>query len=66
MTHVSTVGMIHFQVSCVFFFLGGGKGVCLIFLVVKLLTGFQAFVLPVKDFTHCVSVVIFIVPMLKL
>ena len=30
----------------------------LIFLFVKLLTGFEAFVSPVKDFTHGVSVVI--------
>ena len=54
--------MIQFQVG---FFFGGG-GVCLI---VKLLTGFEAFVPPVKDFTHGVSVVILdgasIVQMLK-
>ena len=43
--------------------------ICLILLVVKLLTGFEAFVPPVKDFTHGVSVVILdgasIVQMLK-
>ena len=43
--------------------------ICLIFLVVKLLTGFEAFVPPVKDFTHGVNVVILdgasIVQMLK-
>ena len=43
------VDMIKFQV----FYGGGGGGwsACLIFLVVKLLTGFEAFVPPVKDFT---------------
>ena len=44
--------------------------ICLIFLVVKLLNGFKAFVPPVKDFTHGVTVVIFdgapIVQMLKI
>ena len=60
--------MIKFQ----FFFEGNGDGVCLIcliFLVVKLPTGFEAFVPPVKDFTHGVTVVILdgasIVQMLK-
>ena len=49
-----------------------GEGVCLICLicmVVNLLTGFQAFVPPVKDFTHGISVVVMdvtsIVQMLK-
>ena len=32
--------------------------ICLIVLVVKILTGFDAFVPPVKDFTYGVSVVI--------
>ena len=52
--------MIEFQV--VFFLFGvGEEGVCLIrliFLAVKLLTGFEAFNSPVKDFTHGVSVII--------
>ena len=39
-------------------FFVGGCLICLIFLVVKLLTGFKAFVPPVKDFTLGVSVVI--------
>ena len=39
--------------------MGVGKcPICLIVLVVKLLTGFEAFVPPVKDFTLGVSVVI--------
>ena len=37
---------------------GGGGLVCRIVLVVKLLTGFEAFVPPVKDFALGVSVVI--------
>ena len=38
---------------------GGGRGlICLIVLVVKLLTGFEAFGPPVKDFALGVSVVI--------
>ena len=47
------VGMIelHFCVC-------GGCLICLIFLVVKLLTGFESFGPPVKDFTLGVSVVI--------
>ena len=36
----------------------GGCLVCLIVLVVKILTGFEAFGRPVKDFSHGVSVVI--------
>ena len=42
------------------FFLGGGGWglICLIVLVVKLVTGFDAFVPPLKDFTYGVSVVI--------
>ena len=42
------------------FFVGGGGGclVCLIVFVVKLLTGFEAFGSPVKDFALGVSVVI--------
>ena len=46
--------------SFYFFFLGGGGGclICLIVLVVKLLTGFEAFGPPVKDFALGVSVVI--------
>ena len=42
------------------FFFGGGGGclICLIGLVVKLLTGFEAFGPPVKDFALAVSVVI--------
>ena len=44
---------------CVFFFLGGGGClICIIVLVVKLLTGFEAFGPTVKDFTLGVSVVI--------
>ena len=39
-------------------FFGGGGLVCLIVLVVKLLTGFEAFGPPVKDFSLGVSVVI--------
>ena len=39
-----------------FFFLGGGCLICLIVLVVKLLTGFEVFSPPVKDFTLGVSV----------
>ena len=49
------MGIIKFQVLWV------GEGVCLICLicmVVKLLTGFEAFVLPVKDVTHGISVVV--------
>ena len=42
------------------FFLGGGGLVCLIVLVVKLLTGFEAFGPPVKDFLLGVSVVILV------
>ena len=49
-----------------------GEGVCLICLicmVVKLLTSFESFVPPVKDFTHGISVVVLdgasIVQMLK-
>ena len=44
-----------------FFFWGGGGGgclICLTVLVVKLLTGFEAFGHPVKDFALGVSVVI--------
>ena len=43
-----------------FFFLGGGEWylICLIVLIVKLLTGFDAFGPPVKDFALAVSVVI--------
>ena len=46
-----------------FFFFGGGGGgrgclICIIVLVVKLLTGFEAFGPTVKDFTLGVSVVI--------
>ena len=41
---------------------GGGLGgvclICIIFLVVKLLTSFEAFVPPIKEFTQGVSVVI--------
>ena len=41
------------------FFFGGGRGlICLIVLVVKLLTGFEVFGLPVKDFALGASVVI--------
>ena len=42
------------------FFWGGGGAclICLVVLVVKLLTGFEAFVPPVKDFAYGVSVVI--------
>ena len=40
------------------FFWGGGCLVCLIDLVVKLLTGFEAFGPSVKDFALVVSVVI--------
>ena len=39
--------------------MGGGCLICLIVLVVKLLTGFEAFGAPVKDFALGVSVVIF-------
>ena len=39
-------------------FLGMGCLICLTVLVVKLLTGFEAFGPPVKDFTLGVSVVI--------
>ena len=49
------MGLITFQV----FFRGMGEClVCLIVLVVKLLTGFEALVPPVKDFTIGVNVVI--------
>ena len=41
-----------------FFFGGGGGLICLIVLVVKLLTSFEAFGPPVKDFALGVSVVI--------
>ena len=44
-----------------YFFLGGGGGgglICLIVVFVKLLTGFEAFGPPVKDFALGVSVVI--------
>ena len=41
-----------------FFFLGGGCLICLIVLVVKLLTGFEAFGPTVKDFALGASVVI--------
>ena len=41
-------------------FLSGGCLICLIVLVVKLLTGFEAFGPPVKDFALGVSVVILI------
>ena len=44
--------------SVTFFVGGGGCLVCLIVLVVKLLTGFEAFGPPVKDFALGVSVVI--------
>ena len=37
---------------------GGGGLICLIVLVVKLLTGFEAFGHPVKDFAFGTSVVI--------
>ena len=67
--------MITFQVFYVFFFLGGGGGfggeclICLIVSIVKLLTGFEAFVPYVKDFKLGVSIVIWdgaaIVLMLK-
>ena len=40
------------------FFVGGGCLICPIVLVVKLLTGFEAFGPPVKDFALGVSVVI--------
>ena len=40
------------------FFFGGGCLICLKVLVVKLLTGFEAFGPPVKDFALAVSVVI--------
>ena len=38
--------------------MGGGCLICLIVLIVKLLTGFEAFGPPVKDFALGVSVVI--------
>ena len=37
---------------------GGGCLICLIVLVVKLLTGFEAYGPPVKDFALAISVVI--------
>ena len=40
------------------FFLGGGCLICLIVLVVKLLTGYEAFGPPIKDCALGVSVVI--------
>ena len=57
--------MITFQVFLgffvvVFFFWGGGAAEeCLIVVVVKLLTSFEALVLPLKKLTLGVSVVIF-------
>ena len=45
-------------VFCLFFFGWGLCLICLIVLVVKLLTGFEAFGPPVKDFTLGVRVVI--------
>ena len=44
--------MLHFFVG------GGGCLICLIVMVVKLLTGFEAFCPPVKDYALAVSVVI--------
>ena len=48
------------MITLLFFLGGGGVGclICLIVLVVKLLTGFEAFGPPVKDFALGVSVVI--------
>ena len=61
-----TLDSLHQSILCgyddvtFFFFFGGGGGgclICLIVLVVKLLTGFEAFRTPVKDFALRVSVV---------
>ena len=47
------------MIMLLFFWRGGGGGlICLIVLVVKLLTGFEAFGPSVKDFALAVSVVI--------
>ena len=53
------------SVFCLFYWGGGGAGVCLIctiFLVVNLLTVFETFVPPVKDCTHGVSGLFWIEP----
>ena len=62
--------MITLHLFFLFFFWGGGGClICLIVLAVKLLTGFEAFGPPVKDFTLGASVVILdgasVVQMLK-
>ena len=56
-----TLVSVHQSILCGYdndTFFGGGCLICLKVLVVKLLTGFEAFGPPVKDFALAVSVVI--------